>query len=261
MWEMVKEVVDYRALLFAFTKRNVMMKYKQTIMGFLWAIFMPTIIVLSGIVVKIAMSKLSGKPFEFSELASVTVKALPWAFFVGALKFSVNSLVGNMQLVKRVYFPREVFPLSYIIGQLVDFVIAGAAFAVILAFMKVGASVYLLWLPLLIVFLILFTAGLGMFLSGANLFFRDIRYIVDVLLTFGIFFTPVFYDARMFGRFESLILMNPIAALMENMNAVIVLHQAPDYFWLIYAGVISIVVFLGGWRLFHKMEPLFAEKI
>jgi len=261
MGEMIKELFEYRSLLIAFTIRNIHMKYKQTVMGFLWAIFMPSIIVLSGVVVKGAMATLSGHSLDISQFASVTVKSLPWAFFVGALKFSTNSLVGNMELVKKIYFPREVFPFSYVLGQLFDLFIASLAFTVILIFTKLGISSHIIWLPVLILFLVLFTAGLGMLLACGNLFYRDVRYIVDVILTFGIFFTPVFYEASMFPQWETALLLNPIGAILESINRVVVLQKAPDVIWLVYAGFWAIICFFGSWYIFHKTEPLFAEKI
>ncbi|MCA9408621.1 MAG: ABC transporter permease [Candidatus Omnitrophica bacterium] len=257
----LSELINYRGLLLAFIQRNIKIKYKQTVMGFMWAIFMPIMIVISGIIVRNAMAMLSGKTVNFAEIASVSVKSLPWAFFIGALKFSVGSLVSNMNILKKIYFPRVIFPLSYILGQLFDFIIAGVAFSIILALAHIGGSIHLLWLPVLVIFLILFTAGCGLILSCGNLFYRDVKYIVDVVLTFAIFFTPVFYDAATFGRWESLLLLNPIGALLENINAVVVLHQAPNFFWLTYSGVWGFGLFFAGWFIFHKAEPSFADKI
>src|ERR1043165_1343797 len=96
MKELFKEIYQYRHLLTAFVIRNIQVKYKQRFMGFLWALFMPIVIVLSGVVVKKAMSILSKNPLDVSDVVSVSVKALPWAFFAGALKFAVGSLVQNM---------------------------------------------------------------------------------------------------------------------------------------------------------------------
>ena len=141
MISMLKELIRYRELLGAFTWRNIKIKYKQTVMGFLWAVFMPIIIVLSGIMVRKAMSILSGVPLELSQIISVTVKALPWAFFVSALKFAVGSLVTNMNLVNKIYFPRAIFPLSYVFGAFFDFLISAAAFTVLFMFTKIGASI------------------------------------------------------------------------------------------------------------------------
>ena len=261
MHEMFRELIESQELLWALTWRNIQIRYKQTIMGFLWAIFMPIIIILSGIVVKQAMAMFANRPLEISQIVSVSVKALPWAFFVGTLKLAVNSLVGNMNLIKKIYFPREVFPLSSVLSQLFDLMIAIAFLVVIFIFAKIGGSIHLLWVPVLFIFLIFFVTTLGMLLSCANLFFRDVKYIVDVILTFGIFFTPVFYEAKMFGKWEKIILLNPVGAILENLNNVVVLKIAPDYMWLLYAGVWSIGGFFLAWFIFHKTEPLFAEYI
>ncbi|VAX34853.1 hypothetical protein MNBD_UNCLBAC01-1095 [hydrothermal vent metagenome] len=259
--ESIVEFLKYRTLLWVFIKRNIMMKYKQTVMGFLWAIFMPMIIVLSGVIVKIAMAKISGGEVELTQIVSVSVKALPWAFFIGALKFSVGSLVTNMNILGKIYFPRVIFPLSYIFGQLFDFCIAAVVFIVLLTFAKIGVSIYLLWLPVFILFLVLFTAGLGMMLSCGNLFYRDVKYIVDVVLTFAIFFTPVFYSADLFGTWGTLLLLNPVGAILECINSVIVLHQPPSMIWMGYSAFWAFFSFWIGWVIFHKAEPLFAESI
>ncbi|MBU0758907.1 MAG: ABC transporter permease [Candidatus Omnitrophica bacterium] len=261
MPEMFKELIQYREVLFALTWRDIKIRHKQTIMGFLWVIFMPMVVVLSGIVVKKAMAMFSGRPLELSQIVSVSVKALPWAFFVASIKFSVNSLVGNMSLLNKIYFPREIFPLSALITQLFDFTIAISVLTVILTIAKIGIGVNLLWLPLLLLLLILFTAGLGLILSCANLFFRDVKYIVDVILTFGIFFTPVFYEAKMLGKLGTVLLLNPVGALLENINNVVVLHQPPDYLWLAYSAVWAVGGFFGAWFIFHKTEPIFAENV
>ena len=261
MKKTVKELIHYRELLWVFTWKNIVLRYKQTVMGFLWALFMPALIVLSGIVVKKAMSTLSGSPLGLAEVASVSVKALPWAFFVGTLKFDVTSLIANMGMVKKIYFPREIFPLSYVISQFFDFIVATGVLIIVLAFVKIGISIHLLWVPLLIIFLFFLTAGFSLLAACGALFFRDIKYIVDVLLTFGIFFTPVFYDAGMFKEWKTLLLLNPMGAILENINTVVILHQAPDFNWLIYAGIWAIGGFILSWVIFKKAEPLFAEYI
>src|SRR5262249_3988528 len=103
--------------------------------------------------------------------------------------------------------------------------------------------------------------GVGLFLACANLFFRDVKYIVEVILTFAIFFTPVFYDAAMFGKWAFLLKINPVGSLLEAINAVTILHRAPDLTWLAYAGVCSGVCLIASWVMFHRAEFLFAERI
>ncbi len=166
-----------------------------------------------------------------------------------------------MQLVTKIYFPREIYPISYVLAQLFDFMIAGAFLAIILFITKIGISIYILWLPLILLFLILFTTGLSLILSCGNVFFRDVRYIVDVVLTFGIFFTPVFYEAGMFAKWKTLLLLNPVGSILEAINEAVVLRMMPDMFWLTYAGIFSIGIFVFGLLIFHKNEPLIAEYI
>lgn len=258
---MIRELIDSRQLLVMLTWRDIKIRYKQSAMGFLWAIFMPLLIVAAGVVVKKGMSIISGKPTQLSEIASITVKALPWSFFISSVRFSTNSLISNRNLVEKIYFPREVFPFAAILANLFDFAIAAIALSVMLGFMGVEVSIYLLWVPVLLLCLILFSAGLGLLMSCANLFFRDVKYIVEIILTFAIFFTPVFYDASMFGKWESILLMNPVGAILECLNTVVVLHRPPNYFWLSYAASWGVGFFLIGWNVFHRLEYSFAENI
>lgn len=255
------ELYQYRDLLYMLTWRDIRIRYKQSIMGFFWAILMPTLIIGAGILVRFAFSLESGQSLNVADLASVSLKSLPWAFFVGATKFATNSLVSNSNLVTKIYFPREVFPLAAVMASFFDFVVASGVILIVLVVAKVGVSVYLLWFPVLLLLLVLFTAGLALFLSCANLFFRDVKYIIDVLLTFGILFTPVFYEARMLGKWAPLLLINPLAAILEAMNDVVVRHSPPDYFWLLYITSCSVFGFLLGWQIFNKAQISFAESV
>ena len=261
MTEMIKELSQYRHLLYMLAWRDIKIRYKQTAMGFLWAVFMPALVVGAGLLVKKGMSIFSGKPMEFSELLSVTVKALPYSFFVGAIRFATNSLVGNLNLVTKIYFPREVFPVAAVLANVFDFVIASAILVVILVFSGFSADIHVVWIPWLVLLLICFATGCGMLLACANLFYRDVKYIVEAVLTFAIFFTPVFYEASLFGRWSFVLLLNPLGAILENMNNVVVLHRPPDMLWVGYATICSVGGLVAAWSLFHKLEYAFAENI
>lgn len=258
---MLKELVKYRDLLFMLTLRDIKVRYKQAAMGFVWAIFMPVMAILAGLIIKKAMSIMSGSALDLTGVISISVKVLPWTFFISALRFSVQSLVGNSNLVTKIYFPREVLPLASILACLFDFAIALLTLTALLIVVKVGVSIQLLWVPALLLFLVLFTAGVGLLLASANLFYRDIRYVVEVVLMFGIFFTPIYYTASVFGKWAPALLINPIGSILEALNSVVVLHQPPDLFWVMYAGVTSIAIFILGLVIFDKNEPMFAENI
>jgi lipopolysaccharide transport system permease protein len=261
MKEELRELFKYRELLYMITYRDIKVRYKQSIMGFLWAILMPILIVMSGIVVRYAYAVVAHAPLKTGDIASVAIKAVPWAFIVSSIRFSCNSLTGNRELVVKIYFPKEIFPMAAVLACLFDFFVAYAALVIFLIFIKIGVSMYLLWVPVLLATMILFCVGIGTIVSAVSLFFRDVKYIVEVFLTYGIFFTPVFYDVRMLGARGKWLMLNPMAPLLEGLSDVIVRHQSPDIHWYLYSLTITVIVFFSGFVLFKDLEPAFAESI
>ncbi len=241
--------------------RDIRIKYKQSVMGFLWAILMPTLVVGAGIAVQYGLSWYSGKPVDTRNLAAVAVKSVPWAFFVASLRFATGSLIANTTLVTKIYLPREVFPTAAVLSQFADFCVASAVLAVVLALTGVGASAALLWLPVLVAGLVALCLGLGMFLSAGALFFRDVKYLVDVVITFAVFFTPVFYPVEIFGRHAGTALLNPVAPLLVGLADVVVAHRAPDLGWTAYSMGVAVACCVLGVIAFRRLEPLFAERI
>lgn len=257
----VRELIEYREVLYMICWRDIRIKYKQSVMGFMWALFMPMLIICAGVVVKVGMAMLSGKPFDVTQVATVSVKALPWSFFISSIRFGANSLIGNANLVTKIYFPKEIFPISSALSQLFDFMIASVALTVILALSRIGVSVYLLWVPLLLMVLILLAIGLSTFLSAANLFFRDVKYLVEVIVTMAIFFTPVFYEAELAGKYAWLLMLNPVAPILEGLNACIVQQRSPALDWVFYSLIVALITFTTSFLFFKKVEPQFAESI
>jgi lipopolysaccharide transport system permease protein len=257
----IREVMRFRDLLYMMVWRDIRIKYKQSILGVLWAVLMPAVIVLAGVFMKLVMVKLSGRPMAALDVANVSVRAVPWAFFVASLRFGTNCLLANPNLVTKIYFPKVIFPLSAILSQFVDFLIACGVLAIVLLVLGVPVSWGLLWLPVLITLLVVLAAGLAIFLSAAGLFFRDVKYLVDMLLTFAIFFTPVFFDAEMFGNWRSLVLLNPVAPILEGISSAVVGQAGVPLVWLLYSALVSLAILYGSVFFFEKLEPLFAECI
>jgi lipopolysaccharide transport system permease protein len=241
--------------------RDIRIKYKQSIMGIMWAVFMPMIIVGAGVLVRYGLALVSNKAMDISDMGTVAVRAVPWAFFISSIRFSTSSLVANSSLITKIYFPRIVFPIGAIISQLFDFIVAACLLILILSIMRIGISIHLLWVPALVVILVVFTSGLGIFLSAVNLFYRDIKYLVEVILTFAIFFTPVFFDVSMFGKWANVLMLNPVAPILEGFSACIVYQHGPSILWISYSVAVSFGVFVFAWLVFRKLEPLFAERI
>ena len=261
MFQTLQEVLNHRDLLYMITWRDIRVKYKQSVMGMLWAVLMPGVIVCAGFIVRFAFATVSGNSLNLSDVASVAVKAAPWAFFVSALRFGTNSLVANTNLVTKIYLPRLVFPLAAVFSQLFDFLVAAVVVSVFLVIAGVGLSPLLFWVPVLIGTLIILTTALAIIFAAASLFFRDVKYIVEVFLTFAIFFTPVFYDSSLLGRWAPLLLANPVSPLLEGLSAVVILHATPSLPWLFYSFVFASVLFILALVIFRKSEPFFAECI
>lgn len=259
MKEHLKEFYRYRGLLYMIFYRDIRIRYKQSVMGFLWAILMPVLIVMSGVMVRWGYAIATHTPLASADLASVAVKSIPWSFFVSSIRFSCNSLSNNGSLVTKIYFPKEIFPIAAVMACLFDFFIGFGALVLLLAIMRVGWSAYLVWTPLLLLTMVLLVTGIGMVVSAASLFFRDVKYIVEILLTFGIFFTPVFYDVSMFGGKARWLLLNPVAPLLDGLSNCMTRHQAPQLTWFLYSLVVSLTVLAGGLLLFKRLEPAFAE--
>jgi ABC-type polysaccharide/polyol phosphate export permease len=276
--EIVSDLARYRELLYQLTLRDIRLKYKQAVMGFGWAVFMPVLIVLAGVAVRYAMGAFTGSAVNAHDLAGIAVKSLPWAFYVGAVTFATPSLTTNPTLVTKVYFAREVFPLSAVLAQTFDSAIGAVVVTIMLFILGIVPGVTALWVPLLALVLFVMTSAVAILLSCANLFFRDVKYIVQVLITFGIFATPVFFEPSMFGpRGATLLMANPLAPILEGLRLSLVEGQnlaatittstprgtvtvwTPWY--LAYASMFAVTASFAGSILFHRLEYVFAEKV
>jgi ABC-type polysaccharide/polyol phosphate export permease len=258
---MVRDVIRHRDLLYMLAWRDICIRYKQSILGILWAVLMPTAIVLAGVVVKLALAKVSGAQLARHDLALVTVKAVPWAFFVAAIRSCTLCLIANSNLVTRTCFPKVVLPLAAVLSSLFDMLVALGVAAIVIVCLGIEPALPIAWLPILILLLVALAAGLGIFLAAAALFFRDVKYMVELFLTFAIFFTPVFFEVALFNEWRKFLLLNPAAPILEAFAVVVVHQRMPALTWLAYSSTVSILVFVGSCLFFRKCEPAFAERI
>jgi lipopolysaccharide transport system permease protein len=264
-----------RDLIQQLTLRDIRVRYKQAALGFAWALLMPTVVVIAGMLVRAAIAYAAGKTLNMHQIASIGVKSVPWAFFLGCINMSLPSLLSNKPLVTKIYFPREILPLSAVLAQTFDSAIGGVIVSLILPFFGIGASLQLLWVPFLLVLLWMLSMGLGLMLSCANLFFRDVKYLVQVYVTFGIFITPVLLDASMYGpRLGPILMLNPISPILEGLRLAVVEHHnllepfvASKGFtvwhpWYVaYMIAASVLGLLGSALIFHRLEERFAETV
>ena len=259
--EQLRQLVRFHELLSMLAWRDIRVRYKQTVMGFLWAMLMPSLIAGAGVIIRIAVAKNMGSTVTTADIASIIVRAVAWSFFTSAIRFGTNSLMMNMNLVTKLAFPKEVFPFAAILSSLFDFAIASATAIGILLIIGWQPGINVLWAVPLIMVLVALTAGLTLLLSAANLFFRDVKYLVEVFLTYAIFFTPVFYEVAMLGEWKNLALLNPVAPILESLFASVVVNRPPDLAWMSYSVVVSVVFLVGGYWLFKQLEARFAESI
>jgi ABC-type polysaccharide/polyol phosphate export permease len=257
----IAQLYRSRELLYMLVWRDIRVRYKQSIMGFLWAILLPSIIVIAGVGVRIAVSTYSGKGIQLAEIGDVMVRSCPWAFVLSALKFSTASLTSNTNLVTKVAFPKEVFPLSTTLTAFFDMMIAFVAVLVILAIAGVPVRPQALWALPLVLLVFALCLGLGLVLSAGNLFYRDVRYLVDAVLPFAIFFTPVLYTLADTGKWGKYIALNPVTPLLEGISGAIVFGTSPDPWWTLYSAAWALVLMVGGYVLFKRLEDDFAESI
>jgi ABC-type polysaccharide/polyol phosphate export permease len=191
---------------------------------------------------------------------------LPWQFFSSATTAATNSLIANRSLVTKIYFPAEVFPLSSIMASFVDFLVGSIVLvALIIYFYFTGFSIVVSWTVFLVIPVILvqiiFTAGVSFFLSMGNLFFRDVRYIYNIIITLWMFSSSVIYPMKVSNpELQRIFNLNPMTPILDAYRDVLLRGKLPDINAFGYAAVISFVVFISGWVIFYKMQYKFAEK-
>lgn len=217
--EIASDIRQARGLIYQLTLRDIRVRYKQALMGFAWAILSPLLIVAAGVIVRVALLHMAGKPFEMESAIAIVVKGLAWGFFSSAIGFATTALTGNGALITKVYFARETLPLSVILASTFDSLIGTAAMLVLLPFLGWHPTWALVWVPLVALTLFMFTLAAGLLISCANLFFRDVKHITQLLITFGIFFSPVYYEPSVLGpRWILPQMLNPLAPILEALR-------------------------------------------
>jgi homopolymeric O-antigen transport system permease protein len=256
---LITEQIEYRELLVQMTRRDLLIRYKQTVMGFGWAILMPLIntIVFSIVFTRVAPIE-TGMAYPLYAYTGL----LAWNFTASSLRFAVTSLTSNGNLVSKIYFPREIFPFSAVVVALVDSAVGGIGLVALMAWYGVGVGWPILLLPLIIAIHVMFTAGVALVLAMSHLFFRDVKYIFDVFLNVAMFATSVVYPIERIGGTTGRILaLNPLTPIIDAYRAVLLRGTVPDWGSLAAAAAVSAVLLLAGWMAFHRAELTFAENI
>jgi lipopolysaccharide transport system permease protein len=255
----VRELWEYRELLYFLTWRDVKVRYKQTALGASWAILQPflTMVVFSLFFGKLANMPSNGIPYPIFSYAAL----VPWTFFANGATQAANSLVLNAAMIKKVYFPRLVVPIAGVCGGFIDF---GLAFLVLIGMMLAYGftpTVNILWLPLLFLLAVVTSLGVGFWLSAINVQYRDIRYIVPFLMQIWMFATPIIYPGNLLPEpWATLYGLNPMAGVVEGFRWALLGTDKPGGIVLVSA-VAAMGLMVSGLFYFRRMERNFSDVV
>lgn len=251
----------YRELFYFLAWRDILVRYKQTAIGVIWALIRPflTMVVFTVVFGKIANLPSGGVPYPILVFSAM----LPWQFFSTALSECSNSLVANANLISKIYFPRLIVPISAVIVSFVDFMISGIILLALMAWYNYVPNWYILTLPLFIGIAFAASIGAGLWLAALNVEYRDFRYIVPFIVQFGLYISPVGFSSNVVPeQWRLLYYLNPMVGVIDGFRWAILGGDAKIY-WTGFILSIGLVLFLlvSGIWYFRKTERTFADVI
>ena len=256
----LKQIWNYRELFYFLTKRDIKVRYKQTVLGGLWAIIQPvfTMVVFTLFFGRLAKMPSDGIPYPIFVYAGL----LPWTYFANALSASGNSLVGSANLITKVYFPRLIVPASASLAGLLDFFIAMLVLGVMMIYYQFLPGFGILLFPFLVGLTFLCSVGVGLWLSALNVQYRDIRYVIPFLIQLWMFVSPVIYPVSMVKeKYQWLLALNPMGGVIKAYRASLLGHLPIDWFLLGISAAIIFAIFVTGLYYFRRMERYFADVV
>jgi lipopolysaccharide transport system permease protein len=254
------ELWEYRELLYFLTWRDIKVRYKQTVLGAAWAIIQP---VFTMVVFSLFFGRLAGIPSDEIPYPIFSYAALvPWQFFASGLSSSSNSLVGSSNLIKKVYFPRLVIPISAVVSGGIDFLLAFVVLLGMMLFYGIAPTWAVAWLPLLFLLALVTSLGVGLWLTAMNVQFRDVRYVVPFLVRAWMFATPIVYPSSLLDEpWRTLYGVNPMVGVVEGFRwALLGTETAPGPIILVSA-LVAVVILVSGMYYFRRMEKTFADVV
>ena len=260
-WGDLREVWQYKELLYFFTWRDLKVRYKQTFIGAAWAIFQPvmTMVVFTVFFGKLAKMPSDGIPYPIF----VYTGLLFWQFFSSALSDTSNCLVANQSIITKVYFPRLILPISSVLTKLVDFGVAAAVLVVLMIYYGYHPNIIgVLMVPLLLLITFMAAVGGGLFLAAINVKYRDVRYVLPYFIQMLMFLTPVIYPASIVGQKYSWILaINPMTGVIQSARAALLGTAQVNWTLISISFVATFALLAFGIVVFKKVERYFADII
>jgi lipopolysaccharide transport system permease protein len=256
----LRRLVQYRDLLYTLSLHRLKVRYKQSVLGPSWAILQPTMLML---IYTVIFSRLVRVPTDGAPYAVFAYSALlPWTFFATALSTATNSLIGHFTLVTKVYFPREILPLTYVIAALIDFVVASIVLGVLMAYYHVPVSAHIAMVIPTIAVLTLFAIAVSLLLCAVQVRYRDIGMALPLLLQVWMFATPVVYPLSLVpARWRALYALNPMVGVVESFRRVVVQAAPPDFRALGVSTIAAVVLLPLAYTYFKHVEATVADII
>ncbi|MFC1940395.1 ABC transporter permease [Chloroflexota bacterium] len=261
-WQLIdfKELKAYRDLFYFLVTRDIKVRYKQTVLGGLWAIIQPFLmmVVFTLFFGNLAKVPSDGIPYPIFSYSAIVA----WTYFSNAINHSGNSLIQNTALISKVYFPRLIAPLAPVLAFLLDFAIAFVILIAMMLYYRIYPTIMTLFLPLLVILMMFTASGVGMFLAALNAKYRDIRFAIPFLVQFWMFASPVVYPVSMLPeKYRLIYAINPMSGIIEGFRSALLGTVAFPTEMLLVSTLVSIIIFVAGALYFRQTERYLADVI
>lgn len=258
--KILKRVYPYKDLLLIFIWREFAVRYRQSIIGVLWAVLQPLSMMLLFTFIFSYILKL--KVSEYPHVIFFYSGILPWTFFSSSLNYSIPSLINNYSLITKIYFPREILPLSGIAVAVIDYFIALIVFALVLFAYNINVAWNILWLIPLFMLLVFFTISISLLLASLNVYYRDVRLATGFLIQLWFFASPVMYSIEQLDlKLKIILLLNPLTFIIENMRRCMLEDKGVVLWQFAFATLIIALIYFLSYRFFIRTERAFADVI
>ncbi len=257
----LKELWEFRELLYFFTWRDIKVRYKQTVLGASWAILQPffAMVIFSVIFGKMAKMPSDGIPYPIFSYAAL----VPWMFFANGVNKASASLVGNQNLLKKVFFPRVALPISATLAGFVDFLLAFSVLLIMMVYYGIAPTLNVVWLPLLLVLIVVTSLGVSFWFAAMNVQFRDVKYVLPFFVQTWMFITPVVYPTSLIkdSFWQTVYALNPMVGVIEGFRwALLGTDTAPGPL-IALSALVGIMLLVSGAFYFRRMEKTFADAV
>ncbi len=255
------DLYRYRELIYFLTWKNIKVRYKQTVLGALWAILQPflTMVIFSIFFGRLAKIPSDGIPYPLFSFAAL----VPWGFFSNALTQASNSLVENANLIKKVFFPRLVIPLSHVLSGVVDFVLAFIVLIGMMLYFGYFPTINVIWLPFFLLLAVVTSTGISLWFSAMNIQFRDVRYTLPFITQVWLFATPIAYPSSLLAdQWRFVYSMNPMVSVVDGFRwALLGTDTAPPLMSVVISSCVALALLIMGLFYFRRMESSFADVV